>query len=198
MQEEGTEDTSKILGDNGYACRNYLLTPVLNPTTRAERNYNGAHRSTRNIVERCFGVWKGRFLCLRKGISTKLETAVVCICAAAVLHNLRRREDWLENVIEEEENDIEIRCHIEPFLKEASMKELTIKLNRRGNLEVTFSKMALRMPPRNDYKFGPKCGRHRYYNFHRTFNKAFQHLQGPEEGSFIGCNSEFCGMEQEI
>lgn len=100
----------KILADNGYACRNYLLTPVINPTTRAEHNYNASHKITRNIIERCFGIWKRRFLCLRNGISTKKETAVLIICATAVLHNLRRHEDILEDEGGDgvDENEIEV------------------------------------------------------------------------------------------
>nr|CAI5840977.1 unnamed protein product [Callosobruchus analis] len=39
-------------------------------------------------MERCFGKWKSRFRCLQRGITTKVETALVIICATAVLHNL--------------------------------------------------------------------------------------------------------------
>lgn len=78
----------KILGDNGYACKRYLLTPVINPNGRAEENYNRAHKKTRNVIERTFGVWKGRFPCLRKTLNTQLDTSVAIICALAILHNI--------------------------------------------------------------------------------------------------------------
>ncbi|CAI6359742.1 unnamed protein product [Macrosiphum euphorbiae] len=39
----------------------YIFTPLLNPVTNAEKNYNKAHIKTRNIVERVFGVWKRKF-----------------------------------------------------------------------------------------------------------------------------------------
>lgn len=93
------------MGDNGYACKRYLLTPVINPTQYAERNYNVAHKRTRNIIERLFGIWKQRFPCLKRVLSTKLETSVAVICAVAVLHNVGiiYNDNFEHNVIEEEE-----------------------------------------------------------------------------------------------
>ncbi|XP_070165298.1 putative nuclease HARBI1 [Polyergus mexicanus] len=77
-----------LLGDSGYACRSYLLTPVLRPETDAEVRYNTAHKKTRVIVEQLFGVWKRRFPCLHYGLRTKLNTSVTIVCATAVLHNV--------------------------------------------------------------------------------------------------------------
>ncbi|KAK9702236.1 DDE superfamily endonuclease [Popillia japonica] len=68
-----------LLGDNGYACKNYLLTPVLQPENDQETRYNRAHIRTRNIVERLFGIWKKRFPCLHRGLQTKLDTSVAII-----------------------------------------------------------------------------------------------------------------------
>ncbi|KAJ3665365.1 hypothetical protein Zmor_000862 [Zophobas morio] len=47
-----------LLGDSGYPCKLFLLTPLLHPRTPAEVAYNTAHKKTRNTVERCFGVLK--------------------------------------------------------------------------------------------------------------------------------------------
>lgn len=55
-----------LLGDSGYFCKKYLLTPFVRPATPMEENYNRAHIITRNTIERCFGVWKRRLPCLQK------------------------------------------------------------------------------------------------------------------------------------
>ncbi|CAH1976702.1 unnamed protein product [Acanthoscelides obtectus] len=109
---ESNEVQEILLGDNGYACRRYLLTPVINPVTESEENYNRAHIRTRNIVERVFGVWKRRFPCLRRILQTKEETSIAIICATAILHNIARNlndvfeenelnedGDWVDNII---------------------------------------------------------------------------------------------------
>jgi len=92
-----------LLGDNGYACKHYLLTPVLQPGNEAEERYNRAHIATRNVVERLFGTWKRRFPCLRRGLQTKLQTTIAIICATAVLHNmgLRHNDNFEENLLDE-------------------------------------------------------------------------------------------------
>ncbi|KAJ8917007.1 hypothetical protein NQ315_012924, partial [Exocentrus adspersus] len=77
-----------LLGDNGYPCRHYLLTPVLQLGTEAAVRYNTAHIRTRNVVERLFGTWKRHFPCLQRGLLTKLETSLAIICATAVLYNI--------------------------------------------------------------------------------------------------------------
>lgn len=93
-----------MLGDSGYACRSYLLTPVLRPESAAEVRYNIAHKKTRVIVEQLFGVLKRRFPCLHYGLRTKLSTTVAIICATAVLHNLCIRNN-LDGVFDEELNE---------------------------------------------------------------------------------------------
>ncbi|XP_064631631.1 putative nuclease HARBI1 [Lineus longissimus] len=86
-----------LLGDSGYPCKPFLLTPYLRPITRPETRFNNAHKKTRNSVERCFGVLKRRFHCLHAEI--RMRPARVCkiITACAVLHNIAidRREPLL-------------------------------------------------------------------------------------------------------
>lgn len=77
----------------------YLLTPLPNPQTQAERRYNFAHSSTRMVIERFYGVLKRRFPCLASLLRFIPQKCSVVIIARAVLHNLA-----LENA----DNDIDI------------------------------------------------------------------------------------------
>ncbi|XP_048257434.1 putative nuclease HARBI1 [Haliotis rufescens] len=105
---ESSPPTGWLLGDSGYACRPWLLTPVGDATTRpqqryngahmktrntierAQQRYNGAHMNTRNTIERAFGVLKSRFRCLHKSSGCLQFTPKKCaqiIMVAFKLHN---------------------------------------------------------------------------------------------------------------
>lgn len=93
-----------LLGDNGYPCGNYLLTPLLQPHTPSEHAYNNAHKRTRGIIERTFGIWKRRFPCLSFSLRLKLQNVYPTIVAVAVLHNIaifHREPDILEELLQE-------------------------------------------------------------------------------------------------
>ncbi|RZB40329.1 DDE Tnp 4 and/or Plant tran domain containing protein, partial [Asbolus verrucosus] len=77
--ENGQYQNGYLLGDNGYPCKKYLLTPFLNPNGPAEEAYNVADIATRNPIERFFGLLKRRFPCLYTELKTKLENSVVII-----------------------------------------------------------------------------------------------------------------------
>jgi len=63
-QLEGTGLTDGVLlGDSGYACSPYLMTPFFNPVTRKEELFNRAHKITRCIIERSFGLSKEDSMC---------------------------------------------------------------------------------------------------------------------------------------
>lgn len=78
-----------ILGDSGYMLRSWLLTPVLNPRTNQEQDYNDRHTSTRCTVERTIGIAKKRWHCLNK---VRLAPAKACdvIIVCLMLHNRAR------------------------------------------------------------------------------------------------------------
>lgn len=86
--ENGHYNGRHLLGDSGYALRTFLLTPVLNPVLAEDTKYNRAHASTRNTIERAFGVFKRRFAVLNIPMRTKLRTSKIIIMACAVLHNI--------------------------------------------------------------------------------------------------------------
>ena len=58
-----------LLGDPAYTCRTFMLTPLCNPRTAAERNYTRAQRTTRGVIERAFGIWKKNPLCSKGNTS---------------------------------------------------------------------------------------------------------------------------------
>lgn len=80
-----------MLGDCGYPCKPYLLTPIHNPRNPSEERYNTSHIQTRTVVERCFGEWEGMFRALKNGMQISLPTAKAAIIAMAVLYNIRQR-----------------------------------------------------------------------------------------------------------
>lgn len=79
-----------LLGDSGYPLQPWLMTPILTPNSRAQENYNKAHKVTRSIVERCIGILKSRFRCLSKErtLYYSPEKSGLIINACAVLHNM--------------------------------------------------------------------------------------------------------------
>lgn len=103
---EGNPNKGLILGDNGYACTDILLTPLLNPRTLSEVRYNRAHISTRNTVERLFGIWKSRFNCLRNTLRFRPLKCCHIIIATAVLHNFIKENNEPDILfIENDEDD---------------------------------------------------------------------------------------------
>lgn len=85
---ESGQITGCLVGDGGYACRRYMLTPLNNPTTAAERSYNSAQILARNCIERTNGMLKRRFPVLKYGLRLKMENTLPVIVAVVVLHNI--------------------------------------------------------------------------------------------------------------
>ena len=86
--EAGEFPNCFLLGDSGYPSKSFLMTPIGTPTTPVEQLYNRSHTTTRNCIERCFGVIKRRFPCLKLGLRVKLNHAYMNPVACAVLHNI--------------------------------------------------------------------------------------------------------------
>ncbi|XP_030047265.1 uncharacterized protein LOC115461536 [Microcaecilia unicolor] len=92
--EEGMYGQGWLLGDAGYGCRPWLLTPVTHPKTPAEKRYNEAHVSTHSVIQRTFRTLKSRFKCLDKAAGSlqycPLKVAEI-VLACCILHNVAVR-----------------------------------------------------------------------------------------------------------
>ncbi|XP_041455631.1 putative nuclease HARBI1 isoform X1 [Lytechinus variegatus] len=85
--ERESHEEKWLLGDSGYPCQPYLMTPIQNPAGRGEIRYNRAQVRGRNIIERTFGMMKRRFPCMNE-LRLKLDTTLITIVAVGVLWNL--------------------------------------------------------------------------------------------------------------
>ncbi|TYK10672.1 retrotransposon protein [Cucumis melo var. makuwa] len=77
-----------------------------NAPTNAKEYFNMKHSSARNVIERAFGVLKGRWAILRGKSYYPLQVQCRTILACALLHNLINREmTYCEDVEDEDEGD---------------------------------------------------------------------------------------------
>uniref|UniRef100_A0A8C1LR86 DDE Tnp4 domain-containing protein n=1 Tax=Cyprinus carpio TaxID=7962 RepID=A0A8C1LR86_CYPCA len=79
-----------LLGDSGYPCRSWLMTPFRNPVGDAQERYNTAQTKTRVIIERTLGQLKRRFHCLHGELRLEPARAGRVIIACVVLFNISK------------------------------------------------------------------------------------------------------------
>uniref|UniRef100_A0A3B5KFM0 Putative nuclease HARBI1 n=1 Tax=Takifugu rubripes TaxID=31033 RepID=A0A3B5KFM0_TAKRU len=79
-----------LLGDSGYPLLCWLMTPFATVTSNSQQNFNYAHTSTWETIERINGILKPRFACLNY---FRVEPKEACniICACIVLHNIAQK-----------------------------------------------------------------------------------------------------------
>ena len=85
----GLLDGFAILGDSGYGAKTWMLAPIVDPTCRAERRYNYAHKRTRVRIEHLFGRLKRVFHILHSDIRMPLGKAPMLIAVCLMLQNMR-------------------------------------------------------------------------------------------------------------
>jgi nuclease HARBI1 len=112
---ENGQYTGIVLGDSGYPCRPWLLTPYLNPQTEVEKLFNSAQKKTRVTIECAIGRLTRRFAILHQEIRLNLDIVPAAIASCVMLHNLivlhRVRERVMskygKEALEDDNDDIE-------------------------------------------------------------------------------------------
>ncbi|XP_054746667.1 putative nuclease HARBI1 [Anastrepha obliqua] len=88
---ENGDSGQRILGDSGYPLEPWLLTPYRNSTEDSDEHFfNQKHSKGRSLIERVFGVLKGRFRCLlaSRELHYAPEKVVQILNACCALHNI--------------------------------------------------------------------------------------------------------------
>ncbi|XP_067272573.1 putative nuclease HARBI1 [Pseudorasbora parva] len=96
-----------LLGDSGYPCRPWLMTPFMNPLNAAQERYNNALTHTRSIIERTIGQLKRRFHCLHSELRVEPPRACRIIVASVVLFNMSKMYSEEGDDVEEEAQEAE-------------------------------------------------------------------------------------------
>ena len=103
-----------LLGGGGYACTPFLLTPYSQPHSRSEEQFNRAHKTTRCIIERTFGLLKRRFHILHSEVRMAPDRVCTIVVACFVLHNIAvnlREPDVDDANIDNEDCDVQGQYH---------------------------------------------------------------------------------------
>ena len=103
-------DDGVLLGDSGYACSPFLMTPFATTRTPSQEAYNSAHTKTRVVIEQTFGRWKRRFHVLHAENRMAPEKVCMIVGACAVLHNIAL---LLHEPMEDEE--VEELADVDPY-----------------------------------------------------------------------------------
>ncbi|XP_066930530.1 putative nuclease HARBI1 [Clytia hemisphaerica] len=91
---------SIILGDSAYKLETYMMVPYKDTgnMNRTKNRYNYKHSATRMVIERAFGLLKGRFCRLKYLELRNLEPLNKFIIAMCTLHNFCINEDLRLNL----------------------------------------------------------------------------------------------------
>jgi len=78
-----------ILGDSAYPCRDWLIPPFVGDPDGERGRFNEAHRRTRNVIERAFGLLKNRFTVLKTHLRLRsMEECCRLVICCVILHNM--------------------------------------------------------------------------------------------------------------
>lgn len=125
-----------LIGDAGYGCSKYMLTPFRNPITQQQKNYNKALSSTRSCVERTFGQWKRKFRVLTIKSEISLDKFMAIVVATAVVHNFIRKYDGYGSD-DDSDDDSDDELNLEVPVPPPNQYEVNVNPNIRDEVMVS-------------------------------------------------------------
>ncbi|XP_061397607.1 putative nuclease HARBI1 [Musca vetustissima] len=130
-----------LIGDSGYPLEPWLLTPYRNATENSpESRFNKKFCKGRSIIERVFGVLKGRFRCLlaARELHYAPESVVQIMNVCSALHNIclefNSQLSRYEIAGPESLNEIEVPVYSNTNNSEETNIAKEIRNNVRNNL----------------------------------------------------------------
>jgi len=108
-----------LLADSAYPLSNYMLTPYRDNghLTNVQSRFNTIHSRTRVVIERAFGMLKGRFRKLKYIYMYNTEMIPLVIFACCILHNIciENEDAFIDDAFDaiEMENNIEFMNGVE-------------------------------------------------------------------------------------
>jgi hypothetical protein len=123
------EADEHMLGDAGYPLKECLLVPYRDNgnLSDSKQRYNFKHSSTRNAIERAFGLLKGRFRRLKLFDSPDLEIVVHSVLACCMMHNICINED-------DESSDVDNDVDDDDFLYQDGRTDLAAGTRKRERI----------------------------------------------------------------
>jgi hypothetical protein len=121
-----------LIRDSGYACTPFLLTQYAAPSNEPERRFNVAHKKSRCVSERFFGMVKRRFPALFFGIRMQPKRACRVIMACFILHNIapsRRQPDLDDDIAV---NHFEEQDYDNQPDRQENLAQAALRLRRQG------------------------------------------------------------------
>ncbi|KAH7958575.1 hypothetical protein HPB49_002904 [Dermacentor silvarum] len=109
-----------ILGDSGYpniAAPIVITTPYKDATRPTELRFNAAHARARSVVERAFGLMKGRWRSVfTKALEVSVYKAPDVVAACAAMHNvcMRMGDIAAEELVEDDNGVDDVEDNTEP------------------------------------------------------------------------------------
>ncbi|XP_053544810.1 putative nuclease HARBI1 [Bombina bombina] len=120
QNQDNEEEKAWLIGGRCYTQKPWLMTPIEDPQSPAEVQYNTSHAAALSVISRAFCSLKSRFRCLsRRGGSLQYSPLKVSqiFVACCVLHNMALSRG-LEVPVEEREDGSEEEA-VEEISKEA-------------------------------------------------------------------------------